>query len=126
MRKSDKRPCGRFNVNFCKWTASEKWSLVNEILQGKLLKIASDRPTADLMQISKNGWRQTDTNNPGQRLKLVEFKTIRRKCANRTSGPVPDLLQILATWTGSEKWPIVNEILIGNLMKIASDNPCPI
>ena len=75
------------------------------------------------MQISENGWRQTDTNNPGQRLKLVEFNTIRRKRANRTSGPVPDLPQILAKWTASEKLPIVNEILIGNLMKIASDNP---
>ena len=87
------------------------------------MKIASDCPTADFMQISKNGWRQTDTNNPGQRLKLVEFNTIRRKRANRTSGPVPDLPQILAKWTASEKWSIVNEILIGNLMKIASDNP---
>ena len=75
------------------------------------------------MQISEKGWRQTDTSNPGQRLKLVEFNTIRRKCANRTSGPVPDLLQILAKWTASEKCFIVNEILIENLMKIASDNP---
>ena len=66
------------------------------------------------MQTSKNGWRQTDTNNPGQRLKLVEFNTIRRKRANRTSGPVPDLPQILAKWTASEKWSIVDEILIGN------------
>ena len=78
---------------------------------------------ADFMQISKNGLRQTDTNNPRQRLKLVEFNTIRRKRANRTSGPMPDLLQILAKWTASEKWSIVNEILIGNLMKIASDCP---
>ena len=75
------------------------------------------------MQISKDGWRQTDTNNPGQRLKLVEFNTIRRKRANRTSGPVPDLPQILAKWTASEKWSIVNEILIENLMKIESNNP---
>ena len=81
---------------------------------------------ADLMQISTNGWRQTDTNNPRQRLKLVEFNTIRRKRANRTSGPMPDLPQLLAKWMAAEKLSIVNEILIGNLMKIASDNQCQI
>ena len=59
--------------------------LLNEILEGKLLKIASDCPTAHFMQLSEKGWRQTDTNNLGQRLKLVEFNnTIRRKRANRT------------------------------------------
>ena len=87
------------------------------------MKIASAHPTPDLMQIPKNGWRQTDTNNPRQRLKLVEFNTIRRKCVNRTSGPVPDLPQLLAKWSASEKWSIVNEILIGKLMKNAPDNP---
>ena len=86
------------------------------------MKIASDRPTANLTQIYNNGWRQTDTNNPRQRLKLVECNTIRRKRANRTSGPVPDLPQILAKWSASEKWSIVNQILVGNQMKIASDN----
>ena len=96
--------------------------LLMESFKERLLEIASDRPTANLTQIYKNGWRQTDTNNP-RTTETRRFNTIRRKHANRTSGPVPDLPQILAKWMASEKWSIVNEIHIGNLMKIASDNP---
>ena len=40
-RKSDKRPCGRFDANFCKCTASENWSIVNEILQINFMQIAA-------------------------------------------------------------------------------------
>ena len=65
------------------------------------------------------GAKQTQTIHDND---FVEFNTIRRKRANRTSGPVLDL-QILAKWTASEKLSIVNQILAGNLMKIASDNP---
>ena len=82
MRKSDKRPCGRFDVNFCKSMASVKWSIVNEIPNENFMTIASDSPMPDLMRISAK-WLVANRNNPRQRLKLTDFNTIRRKCANR-------------------------------------------
>ena len=99
LHKSDKRPCGRFGANFCKRTASEKWSIVTEILNGNELKIAADNPMADLVQITTT-W-------------LV---------ANRGRQSTSRFNKFLQM-EGLRKWSIVNEILNGYFIKIASDSP---
>ena len=122
MRKSDKRPCGRFHANFCKWKASQKWSIVNEILDENLIKIASDSPMADLIQIStkwlvankeKQSEKQSTTTTETRRIQY--YTSQMRKSDKRPCGR---FAANFCKWTASEKLSIVIEILNENLMKI--------
>ena len=122
MHKSDKRPCGRFGVNFCKCTASEKLPIVNEILNKNLMEIAADSPMADLMQIFTkwpvaNKDKQSTTTTETHRIQYYTSQT--RKSDKRPCGRFD---ANFCKCTVSQKLQIVTDILKINFMEIAADS----
>ena len=121
MSKSDKRPYGILDANFCEWTASEKWSVINEISNDIFMKIASDSPVADLVQISAKWmaattYKQFTTITEARRIQY--YTSQKRKSDKRpikeifneiqlkivSGSPMVDLVQISTEWIVANRY----------------------